>query len=147
MMLRCQWRRLLAVPVDWHVNYKLWMYQFLLLKNVESSYLYSFDRNWEKRWNTYMVWSRTLSTVISALISDTVVSFRIPGTNSWPSPFTVPGDFDPKMKNQQFIHAKYVPYFIVKQHLADIIHYYLGPVFHLVGSAWQRQSLCRPNLH
>ena len=62
--------------------------------------------------NTYMVWSLTLSTVISALMSETVVSFSIPGTNSCPSPFTVPGDFDPKMRNEQLIDAKYVPCFI-----------------------------------
>ena len=47
---------------------------------------------------TYIVWSLTLSTVISALMSDTVVSFKIPGVNSCPSPFNAPGDFDPKNK-------------------------------------------------
>ena len=56
---------------------------------------------------TYMVWSLTLSTVMSALISDTVdivVSFNIPGANSCPSPFTVVllwgGDFDPSQINK-----------------------------------------------
>ena len=31
-------------------------------------------------------------------MSDTVVSFKIPGVNSCPSPFNAPGDFDPKNK-------------------------------------------------
>ena len=44
-----------------------------------------------------MVWSLTLSTVISALMSDTVVSFSIPGANSCPSPLTAAGDFDPEI--------------------------------------------------
>ena len=50
-----------------------------------------------------MVWSLTLSTVISALMSETVVSFSIPGTNSCPSPLTATGDFDPEILPIQFI--------------------------------------------
>ena len=47
---------------------------------------------------TYIECSLTLSTVMSALISDTVVSFNIPATNSCPSPFTAAGNFDPEKK-------------------------------------------------
>ena len=62
----------------------------------------------------YMVWSFTLSTVMSALISDTVdivVSFNIPGANSCPSPFTVVllwgGDFDPIQINRTSIYGQF----------------------------------------
>ena len=35
---------------------------------------------------------------MSALMSDTVVSFKMLGTNSCPSPFIAPGDFEPEKK-------------------------------------------------